>query len=168
MSTKIKSIESKSFTNNSTGKTSVSHTVVLEDGVSGYLDDKSSDKDLKQGETVNYLIEVKQNKKGGNYNLLTIKRDGTATMPLSVPAPQVSTGGALIPQQPSQIAPPSLGVYLPSMTKEDWMCRAAIDAYGFMIGAIGNDKLDWPQVKERYETGRDLLWRDIDEVYKNK
>ena len=157
MSTKIKSIESKSFTNNSTGKTSVSHTVVLEDGVSGYLDDKSSDKDLKQGETVNYLIEVKQNKKGGNYNLLTIKRDGVTTAP-SAPAPQAQT-------------PPPTGSqpkYSSQRSIQDWKAQSAIDAMGFMVDAVATGKIDWPQLREKQREACTILWDEIDEIFNSK
>ena len=156
MSTKIKNIESKSFTNNYTNKTSISYTVTLEDGAVGYLDDKNSDKDLKQGETVNYLITVKQNKKGDNYNLLTIKRDGVATAP-SAPT--------------SQSAPPPTGSqpkYSSQRSIQDWKAQSAIDAMGFMVDAVATGKIDWPQLREKQREACTILWDEIDEIFNSK
>lgn len=82
MSTKIKSITPKTFQGKVTG-----YNITLTDGTTGYLADKASDKDLKEGEEVNYTTEVKQNKQGGNYNLLTVKRGSTGSSS-NTPAPQ--------------------------------------------------------------------------------
>ena len=66
MRTKVKSIESKDYN----GK--ISYTVVLENGVSGYLNSQASDK-VEEDNEVDYKLEVKKNKKGQDYNLLTLK-----------------------------------------------------------------------------------------------
>jgi len=66
--TKIKVIEPKTYQGKVTG-----HLLTLDNGVVGYLNDKESDTDLKEGNDIEYTLEVKKNKKGGDYNLLTIK-----------------------------------------------------------------------------------------------
>ena len=155
MSTKIKNIESKSFTNNYTNKTSISYTVTLEDGAVGYLDDKNSDKDLKQGETVNYLTTIKQNKKGDNYNLLTIKREGGS----SSSAPSTSQSGT---------PPQTSGKYTSGRSQQEWKAQAAIDAMGFVVDAVASGKIDWPQVEEKQRQACNILWNEIDEIFTSK
>lgn len=150
MSTKIKSIEAKTYQGKITG-----HSITLEDGASGYLDDKGSDKDLKQGESVNYLVAVKLNKKGDNYNLLTIKRDGTAPAPVSISTTNTPTS------QQSNTA----GKYTYSKSQQEWKAQAAIDAMGFMIEAVASGKIDWPQIEEKQRQACNILWNEIDEIF---
>ena len=69
MKTRIKEIIEKTYQGKVTG-----HAITLENGVTGYLADKTSDKELKANEEVDYTLEVKKNKQGKNYNLLTLKR----------------------------------------------------------------------------------------------
>src|SRR5574343_1604151 len=66
MRTKVKSFETKEYN----GKKS--YTVTLENGVSGYLNAQGSD-NIGEGNEVDYTLEVKKNKKGQDYNLLTVK-----------------------------------------------------------------------------------------------
>jgi hypothetical protein len=66
MRTKVKSFETKEYN----GKKS--YTVTLENGVSGYLNAQGSDT-IGEGNEVDYTLEVKKNKKGQDYNLLTVK-----------------------------------------------------------------------------------------------
>jgi len=93
MATTIKNIEAKTFQGKVTG-----HTITLSDGTQGYLNGKGSSPDLKVGDEVSFSIEIKKNKKGGDYNLLTLQKitsqSGTA----------VST-----PAQPATVSKPSLG-----------------------------------------------------------
>jgi len=88
MTTTIKSIEPKTYQGKVTG-----YSITLENGVTGYLDDKASSSDLKVGESVDYSSVSKQNKKGGTYNLLTLNRvfPGQQHVPsqTSAPAPEV-------------------------------------------------------------------------------
>jgi hypothetical protein len=88
MKTTIKTITSKDFTKD--GKTTTSITVTLANDVTGYLNDKGSSSDLKQGESVDYTLEVKQNKQGKDYNLLTLNRVSSSTQGEKAPqnAPQ--------------------------------------------------------------------------------
>jgi hypothetical protein len=89
---KITNIETKTFTNKADGKTSTSHIVTVDTGQTGYLSDKDSDKDLKVGESVTVSVEVKKNKKGEDYNLLTLKR-GNSSSPAQTPSsPPPSSG----------------------------------------------------------------------------
>jgi hypothetical protein len=66
MKTTIKNIEEKTFGGKVTG-----HVITLENGVTGYLDDKNSST-VTIGDAVDYTLAVKKNKKGGDYNLLTL------------------------------------------------------------------------------------------------
>jgi len=66
MRTRVKSFETKDYN----GKKS--YTVILENGVSGYLNAQGSDT-IGEGNEVDYTLEVKKNKKGQDYNLLTVK-----------------------------------------------------------------------------------------------
>jgi hypothetical protein len=66
MRTKVKTFETKEYN----GKKS--YTVTLENGVSGYLNAQGSDT-IGEGNEVDYTLEVKKNKKGQDYNLLTVK-----------------------------------------------------------------------------------------------
>lgn len=102
MTTTIKSIEPKTYQGKVTG-----YSITLENGVVGYLDDKASSSDLKAGESVDYSSVVKQNKKGGNYNLLTLNRvfPGQSQAPAqSAPTPTPS------PADVKFITPPSAKV----------------------------------------------------------
>lgn len=99
MTTTIKSITSKEFTNEKSGKTTVSYTVELANGVSGYLNTQGSSAELKQGEQVEYNLDVKKNKKGGDYNLLTLNR--------VFPSQQQVTGAPVSAPETRFVAPPS-------------------------------------------------------------
>ena len=76
---KITKLEEKTYQGKVTG-----HSVTLDDGTVGYLDDKNSDK-VAVNDEVSCTVEVKQNKKGGNYNLLTLRK---VTDKVPTPQPQ--------------------------------------------------------------------------------
>lgn len=102
MKTTIKTITSKDFTKD--GKTTTSITVTLANDVTGYLNDKGSSSDLKQGESVDYTLEVKKNKQGKDYNLLTLNRVSSSTQ--EEKAPQNAPQEAPLPPEKKFIAPP--------------------------------------------------------------
>lgn len=81
--TKIKTIEPKTYQGKVTG-----HILTLENGVQGYLNDKDSDTGLKAGSDVSYTLEVKKNKQGKDYNLLTVKYPAQLDQPTPTPAPK--------------------------------------------------------------------------------
>ena len=77
MATEKKSVVKAARVSEFNGKKSYSAT--MEDDTSGYYDVKQCG-ELAKGELVSYTVEVKQNKKGGNYNLLAVtKLSGAAT-----------------------------------------------------------------------------------------
>jgi len=95
MKTRIKEIIEKTYQGKVTG-----HAITLENGVVGYLADKTSDKELKVNEEVDYTLEVKKNKQGKDYNLLTLKRAGAETQPNEVKTdvfPAVSLPSSISP-----------------------------------------------------------------------
>lgn len=114
MTTTIKSIEPKTYQGKVTG-----YSITLENGVMGYLDDKASSSDLKAGESVDYSIAVKQNKKGGIYNLLTLNRvfPGQSQAPAS-PGTGMYTAP---PIEPKFVAPPHAKVDIIKMKFESRM-----------------------------------------------
>ena len=71
MATEKKSVVKEARVSEFNGKKSYSAT--MEDDTSGYYDVKQCG-ELTKGELVSYTVEVKQNKKGGNYNLLTVTK----------------------------------------------------------------------------------------------
>ena len=91
---KITKIEDKTFQGKVTG-----HTVTLADGTTGYLADKTSD-NVRVGDDVTCTVEVKKNKKGEDYNLLTLKFIQSSGTPTPTPAPQ----GKIVPPNTSAIS----------------------------------------------------------------
>ena len=85
---KITNIEDKTYQGQVTG-----HVITLDNGTTGYLADKVSDV-VKEGDNVDCQLEVKKNKQGGNYNLLTLK-----IVQAGAPSSQATT--------PSQVLPPT-------------------------------------------------------------
>jgi hypothetical protein len=140
--TTIKTIEKKTFN----GKDS--YTISFEDGEKGYLEAKGSDKDLKQGESVSYNKEIKQNKKGENYNLFTVTRAGS-----------------------SSATPPTPG--LPSLTakpagsKITHKVEASIRVFEACMEVYGNERqgFDWNVLMEKQKEVARVLWSQIDEIY---
>jgi hypothetical protein len=73
--TKIKQILKKENTFN--GKTSVSFTGVMDDGITGYIDSKLAP-NFKEGDEVDCKVEVHQNKQGKDYNILVLTKKQSA------------------------------------------------------------------------------------------
>jgi hypothetical protein len=131
------------------------HSVTLADGTTGYLDDKGSTKGLRVGDNVNYATVVKQNKKGGNYNLLTLTlaQAGQLAPSQNNPQPQVNKSSTPAPQNSSI---------------EAQKAHAAVSAMEFIINAVVEGKLDWPQLAEKQREATQILWNEIDEIYRGK
>lgn len=149
--TKITKYEPNTYQGKITG-----YSVELSDGTKGYLDDKASDRGLRQGDDVTVHVDVKQNKKGDNYNLLTLK---------------LSSGG----EQPSQshsssAQPPTAGAksQLTGKNKFDHKVEAAIQALEFVMDAYKAERIDWPKVTELQKECVTLLWQQIDDIYNSK
>ena len=148
MNSKVVKIEARTFQGKVTG-----HTVTLENGTSGYLDDKGSDKDIREGEIVEYTSETKQNKKGGTYTLLTLKRlvtAGTVTTP--PPAP-----GVPIPAP----VPASLSTDLDRLKYDCLVPVARIIMDGVISGKIENNPKEF---KEWFNALTDDIYASIDEL----
>lgn len=142
---KVTKVEEKTYQGKVTG-----HSIELSDGVKGYLDDKGSDKDIKEGETVDYLVSVKQNKKGENYNLLTLKRAGTAQTPA---LPKGDT--------PHATVPPELQGGLNALKIEMLVPIARIVMDGVISGKIESSLKEY---REWYNGIVDDVFASIDEI----
>ncbi len=150
MNSKVVKIEPKTYQGKVTG-----HTIILENGTSGYLDDKGSDKNIKEGEIVEYLSVAKQNKNGGTYNLLTLKRlvttanntTGTVTAP---PAPQ-----------PAAFVPPAQHGDLNQLKYASLVPVAKIVMDGIIAGKIENTVANF---REWFNALTDDIYASIEEL----
>jgi hypothetical protein len=144
MSTKVKSITPKTYEGKVTG-----HTIVLEDGIQGYLDDKGSDKDIKVGEDVIYILVVKQNKQGKDYNLLTLKRTQSAT---STPAPA------------KEEKKPTTNITIDAVLVFKERCENSRRAMQIVGGFVTGDKINLDKVKDTYKEVNILLQEAVDDI----
>lgn len=150
MQTKVAKIEPKTYLGKVTG-----HSIVLENGTSGYLDDKGSDKDIREGEFVEFSLQVKQNKRGENYNLLTLKRAGSST----ITAPPNTSGSVYKPQS----------AFVPSGKVSDVdifdkRCEGVFNSMELVMKAVYEDKLGFDQVKETFANINGDIQSAIDEM----
>jgi hypothetical protein len=145
---KIKTITVKENTFN--GKTSKSYTCVLEDGSTGYLDGKVAG-GFAEGEIVDYLLEVKQNKQGKDYNLLTLtkaqfqpKHESPPEKSPTPPLPQV--------KNPDHILSLKFDAMLKSTDK--------------VVELVIAGKIGWKDFKEGHKELSTYLYSEIDELYR--
>jgi hypothetical protein len=143
---KVTIIEPKTYQGKVTG-----HSIVLENGTKGYLDDKGSDKDIAVGETVEFTITVKQNKKGENYNLLTLKRASTVTVPASL-TPTLTT------------PPKPLSVNLYPADIFDYKCEGIFKSMELVMKAVYEDKINFADVVADFNTIKGAVLGAIDEI----
>ena len=153
--TKITKIEPKTYQGKISG-----YKIELSDGTFGYLDDKASDKGLRQGDDVTVQTEQKVNKKGEPYNLFTLKLAGSFT---PTPTPTFT---------PTPAAQPS--IHIPEKTplsvnsKIDHKVQAAIKAMEFCMDTFAAEKLEWDMVIAKQREVVATLWSEIDAVYTEK
>jgi len=148
MNSRVVKIEPKTYQGKVTG-----HIITLENGTGGYLDDKNSDNDIREGEIVEYSSEVKQNKKGGTYNLLTLKRlVTTATAVGQVPPPA--------PPAPAPV-PASLSKELDRLKYDCLVPVAKIIMDGIIGGKIEPNASEF---KEWFKVITDDIFASIDEL----
>ena len=132
---KITKIEDKTYQGKVTG-----HIITLSDGTTGYLADKVSD-NVRVGDEVDCTIEVKKNKPGGEYNLLTLRfaQQGNLSAPPPTPAPAPTQ-----PQQSAVKPPMQQGLYSASKSinemKHDMRLKA-LETLG-MLAAGGKIEPD--------------------------
>lgn len=140
MRTRVKTFETKEYN----GKKS--YTVTLENGVSGYLNSQGSD-NISEGNEVDYTLEVKKNKKGGEYNLLTVKLvSETQQKPL----------------QGVTVLPPKV----PSTSLLSLKAQCVIKAMEFSVNAFIGDKLTWDQIQPKFKELSGYLIDGIEECNK--
>jgi len=139
---KITKLEPKTYQGKVTG-----HSVTLDDGTVGYLNDKDSDK-VAVNDDVSCTVEVKKNKKGDNYNLLTLRKV-TGTPPASQPQLQAQ---ASIPRPVSQAGIVQL------------KAQAASDAMGFVKDFFVADKITYDKFKDYFIELKGYLFDAIDEA----
>jgi len=155
---KVKNIEKKNFTNQTTGKSSSSITISLEDGVGGYLDEKTSDKDLNVGDEVFYQADVKTNKKGGTYNLITATKTDKGISPQQSGADnrseRINTGSVSLGNKKHLIEELKVEASIRSM-------EAVMDAY--KAERVG---CDWDAVPAKTKELSTLLCSEIDDIFK--
>src|SRR5574343_137959 len=141
MRTKVKSFETKEYN----GKKS--YTVTLENGVSGYLNAQGSDT-IGEGNEVDYTLEVKKNKKGGEYNLLTVKL--------------VSANVQNSVQTETKAMPPKV----PSTSLLSLKAQCVIKAMEFSVNAFIGDKLTRDQIQPKFKELTGYLIDGIEECNK--
>jgi hypothetical protein len=144
--TKIKNIEDKTFQGKVTG-----HVITLEDGVTGYLDDKGSDTVIL-GDNVEYTLVVKKNKQGKDYNLLTLKR-ATAQQTTSSTPPKTNT--------PTDV--PANSAFNPTLIFQE-RCKGVIKSMELTIQAVLEDKLTFDKVKDQFKEVNTYVQDAINEI----
>jgi hypothetical protein len=147
MSTKVKSITPKTYEGKVTG-----YSIILENGTEGYLDDKGSDKELKPGDNVEFILVVKQNKKGKDYNLLTLKRVSQSVTPTASPTTPA--------KEEKKTTPTTIDAVL--IFKE--RCENSRRAMQIVGGFVTGDKINLDKVKETYKEVNILLQEAVDDI----
>jgi len=145
--TTVKTITKKTFN----GKDS--YTIELSDGKTGYLNEKGSSGGLKAGDPVEYTLEVKQNKQGKDYNLLSVN---LAVGQSNAPAPS--------PPQSPKIGTSVLPGSIASGVIVEYKVQASLRAMEFVINAYIADKLQWDQIKPNHKELTGYLTDAVDEI----
>lgn len=138
MKTKVKEIAEKTYQGKVTG-----HSVTLENGVTGYLNDKGSDT-VSVGSEVDYTLEVKKNKQGKDYNLLTLKLVSET------------------PQKGSEPETKSMPTKVTTSTSS-LKAQASVKAMEFLINAFIADKVAWNEIQPKFKELAGYLNDAIDE-----
>jgi hypothetical protein len=123
------------------------YKVNLSEGTFGYLVEKDSDKDLKDGEEVTFTAETPT---GKSYKKLTIKRANSQSSSNTPPPlrPQIHVGTG--------------------KSKEELKADAAIRMAEVVIEAFFNDKVEAANVEPRTREYTKLLLTEIDEIFADK
>ena len=143
MRTRVKTFETKDYN----GKKS--YTVTLENGVSGYLNAQGSDT-IGEGNEVDYTLEVKKNKKGGEYNLLTVKL--------------VSNNAQNSVQTETKVAPAK--VQGTATNLQALKAQSVVKAMEFMVSIFIADKITWDQIQPKFKELSGYLIDGIEECNK--
>ena len=137
--TKITNIEDKTYQGKVTG-----HIITLADGTTGYLADKVSDS-VVVGDDVSCLLEVKRNKQGGEYNLLTLKKiqQGAPDQP---PRPAIHVGAG--------------------KSKQELKCDASIQVFIRLMDEVKAGKMGTSVIASELREFSQYIWAEIDEAFK--
>jgi len=126
----------------------------LADGTWGYLDEKNSDKGLRDGDSVNYT---------------TVTPEGKSYKKISARLVQNNAGSQPQSQsQPSHQSSAPTKVPLSGSEIKSHKVEASIKALGFVIDAYNADKIQWTEVATKQKECTNILFADIDEIYAEK
>lgn len=126
--------------------------VNLSDGTWGYLVEKDSDKDLKDGEAITYTAEQPS---GKSYKKLTIKRASSTT---------TSSGTQSSDQPPLR---PAIHVGSGKSIQE-LKADASIKSAEVVVDAFLQGKIEWAMIEEKQRYLSSLLWSEIDDIFGKK
>ena len=137
----------KIYVNDFKGKKSYKFT--LSDGITGYVDAKDAEK-FREGDSITYSKEVKQNKKGEDYNMLTVSMAGgtTQSQPSTIPIPARPTLPVNIPGVPS--------------SKADLRAKVPFHAMDKVIQLIVGGKLPLEKVQSTHKELCTYLYDEIE------
>lgn len=148
--TKITSLEAKTYQGKPQG-----FKVTLDDGRSGNLEEKQSDKGLRVGDEV-FVTEIPYTSKAGNKSTLYGLRLASNTQPQA----QGNTH-ADSPQRPA--------IHVGSgKSKEELKSEAAIRMAETVLKGFFAGNLDSGQVEPKQREYTTLLWSEIDDIFSRK
>ncbi len=150
---KITKLEQKTFEGKPSG-----FKVTFEDGRTGNLQEKESDKGLRVGDTVN-VVEIPYTSKAGKQSTLygvRLMQQGAAQ---NTPPPS--------PNPPTPPQRPQINVGTGKSCQE-LKADAATRIAEKVIDAFFNDKIESAQVEEKQKYFTRLLWSEIDEIFSPK
>ena len=148
---KITILEAKTYQGNPSG-----FKVTLDDGRTGNVQEKGSDKGLRVGDEV-LVKEIPYTSKAGVTSTLYGLRLNTGQPIINTPSQQ--------PQSKPQ--PPQIHVGA-GKSKEELKADAASKMAEIVINAFFQDKLDAGQIEVRAREYTKLLWSEIDEIFSTK
>lgn len=152
---RITVLEAKTYNNKPSG-----FKVTLDDGRSGNLQEKESDKGLRVGDEVT-VTEIPYTSKATPpvKSILYGLKLGTGT---PTPASQSSQSNLTPPPQRPTINVGS------GKSANELKADASISMASACLQAVKEDKLDFGQVAEKQKFMTKLLWEEIDEIFSNK
>lgn len=147
--TTITKLEQKMFQDKPQG-----FKVTLSDGRSGNLNEKESDKGLREGDTV-VVTEIPYKSKAGKESILYGVKFGQ---------------GLTTPQASSTPTPPERPQIHVGAGKSinELKADASIAMAVACLNAVKEDKLDFGQVAEKQKFMAKLLWEELDEIFASK
>lgn len=140
--TKITKLVQKTFDNKPSG-----FTVTFDDNRSGNLQEKESDKGLREGDTV-IVTEIPYTSKAGKTSTLYGVR--------------LSQAGQSVPPQPQNTPQPNKP-QLPATSLSGAKANATIKAMEFMVDCFIADKITWDQIQAKHKELTGYLNDAIDE-----